>query len=95
LSIQATAKAHCGLNKFREHFIDTHRVDKAQSELENLNMRFPEINQYITKFEDLSNKAGYMLGHKEGTQLFIKGLPQSILPNVVKTLLNVDYTTFK
>jgi Retrotransposon gag protein len=83
------------LKEFREHFTNTHKADKAQSKLEGLTMRFPEIDQYITKFEDLSNKAGYVLGHKEVTHLFIKGLPQSILPDVVKTPLNVDYTTYK
>src|SRR5580693_6941957 len=83
------------LDKFREHFADTHKVDKVQSELESLTMSFPEINQYIAQFEDLSNKAGYVLGHEEVTHLFIRGLPQSILPDVVKTPLNVDYTTYK
>jgi hypothetical protein len=83
------------LDKFREHFANTYKVDKAQSELENLTMRFPKIDQYITRFEDLSNKVGYVLGHEEVIHLFIKGLPQSILLNMVKTPLNISYTTFK
>ena len=58
-------------------------------------MKFPKIDQYIAKFEDLSNKVGYILGHKEVTHLFIKGLPQSILPDVVKNPLNMNYTTYK
>jgi Retrotransposon gag protein len=83
------------LEEFREHFADTHKADKAQSELESLTMRFPEIDQYIARFEDLSNKVGYVLGHKEVIHLFIRGLPQSILPDVVKTPLDVDYATYK
>jgi Retrotransposon gag protein len=83
------------LNEFQEHFTDTHKADKAQSELESLTMKFPEINQHIIRFKDLSNKAGYVLGHEEVTHLFIRGLPQSILRDVVKLPLNVDYATYK
>ena len=83
------------LEEFREHFANTHKANKARTKIESLTIRFPEIGQYITKFEDLSNKVGYVLGHKEVTHQFIKGLPQSILPDVMKTPLNVDYVTFK
>ena len=50
-------------------------MDKARTELEVLTIKFLEIDQYIAKFEDLSNKAGYILDHEEVTHLFINGLP--------------------
>jgi hypothetical protein len=47
-------------------------------------MKALEINEYISKFEELCNKAGYMMGNTEVTYLFLKGLPKSILEDVIK-----------
>ena len=49
------------LEEFREHFANTHKVDKAWIKLENLTTKFLKIDQYITKFKDLSNKVRYVL----------------------------------
>jgi hypothetical protein len=47
-------------------------------------MKAPEINEYISKFEELCNKAGYTTGNMEVTYLFLKGLPKPILGDMVK-----------
>ena len=47
-------------------------------------MKAPEINKYISKFEELCNKAGYMMGNTEVTYLFLKGLLKPILKDIVK-----------
>ena len=47
-------------------------------------MKAPEINEYISKFEELCNKAGYTMGNTEVTYLFLKGLPKPILEDVMK-----------
>ena len=72
------------LVKFREQYQDTQSVERAQAELENLRLKMPEIDQYISKFEDLCYKAGYVQGNAEVTHLFLKGLPQPILKEMIK-----------
>jgi hypothetical protein len=47
-------------------------------------MKAPEIDEYISKFEELCNKAGYTMGNTKVTYLFLKGLPKPILEDVVK-----------
>ena len=47
-------------------------------------MKAPEINEYISKFEELCNKASYTTGNTEVTYLFLKGLPKPILEDIVK-----------
>ena len=52
--------------------------------LESLRMKAPEIDEYISKFEELCNKAGYMMGNTEVTYLFLKGLLKPILEDIIK-----------
>jgi hypothetical protein len=47
-------------------------------------MKFPEINTYITKFEELARQAGYTMGNPETVHTFIKGLMQSMMEEVFK-----------
>jgi hypothetical protein len=47
-------------------------------------MKAPEIDEYISKFKELCNKAGYTTGNTEVTYLFLKGLLKSILGDDVK-----------
>jgi hypothetical protein len=52
--------------------------------LESLRMKAPEIDEYILKFEELCNKAGYTMGNTKVTYLFLKELPKPILKDIVK-----------
>jgi hypothetical protein len=47
-------------------------------------MQFPEIDTYITKFEELARQAGYTTGNPETLHTFIKGLTQSVMEDVLK-----------
>ena len=72
------------LKEFAQQYTDTQAAERARVALESLRMRAPEINEYILKFEELCNKAGYTMGNTEVTYLFLKGLPKSILEDIVK-----------
>jgi len=58
-------------------------------------MKFPEIDQYIAKFEDLARLAGYTIGNEETINFFLKGLSQSILEDVKKPPFVTTYNDIK
>jgi len=58
-------------------------------------MKFPEIDQYIAKFEDLARLAGYTVGNEEMINFFLKGLSQSILEDVMKPPFATTYNNIK
>ena len=72
------------LEEFAQQYTDTQAAERARVALESLRMKAPEIDEYILKFEELCNKAGYMMGNTEVTYLFLKGLPKPILEDVIK-----------
>ena len=81
------------LTEFQDQYQDTQLVECARAELENLRLKMPEVDQYISKFEDLCRKAAYVLGSPEVTHLFLKGLPRSILEETIKG--PSDYVSIK
>ena len=72
------------LEEFAQQYTNTQAAERARVALESLRMKAPEIDEYISKFEELCNKAGYTMGNTEVTYLFLKGLPKPILEDVVK-----------
>jgi hypothetical protein len=72
------------LEEFTQQYTDTQVAERARVGLESLRMRASEIDEYISKFEEPCNKVGYTMGNTEVTYLFLKGLPKSILEDVVK-----------
>jgi hypothetical protein len=72
------------LEEFTQQYTDTQVAERARVALESLRMKAPEIDEYILKFEELCNKARYTMGNTEVTYLFLKGLPKSILEDVMK-----------
>jgi len=83
------------LEEFREQYLNTQAADRARTELETLTMKIPYINEYISKFEDLCRKSNYMTGNSEVTYMFLKGLPKSLLEDVLKAPQAVDYPALK
>jgi len=83
------------LEEFREQYLDTQAADRARTELESLTMKIPYIDEYISKFEDLCRKSNYMTGNSEVTYMFLKGLPKSLLEDVLKAPQAVDYPALK
>ena len=72
------------LKEFTQQYTNTQAAERARVALESLRMKAPEIDKYISKFEELCSKAGYTTGNTEVTYLFLKGLPKSILKDIVK-----------
>jgi len=83
------------LEEFREQYLDTQAADRARTELETLTMKIPYIDKYISKFKDLCCKSNYMTGNSEVTYMFLKGLPKSLLEDVLKAPQAVDYPALK
>jgi hypothetical protein len=72
------------LAEFGQQFQDTQKEDRAQAQLEGLRMHFPEIDMYITKFEELARQVGYTTGNPKTMHTFIKGLTLSVMEDVLK-----------
>jgi hypothetical protein len=58
-------------------------------------MKFPNIDQYIAKFEDLVQLAGYTVGNEETINLFLNGLTISILDDMVRPPFINNYVGIK
>jgi hypothetical protein len=83
------------LEEIEEQFVDSTIRQRSRVELENLKMRFPEIDQYISKFEDLASLAGYIVGNKETINFFLRGLPNDVMEDVLKPPITNTYTGLK
>jgi hypothetical protein len=83
------------LREFTKRFQDAGAEQKARTALEKLRMSNNEIDQYIANFEEEARKAGYTTGSPELTQRFLKGLPTTILKDIVKTPVPHTYEETK
>jgi len=81
--------------EFTEQFTDSQQQQRTQLDLDNCHMKFPEIDQYIAKFEDLARLAGYTVGNEETNNFFLKGLSQSVLEDVMKPPFTTTYNDIK
>jgi len=83
------------LHKFLQQFQDSQRENRARGEIERCTMKFPEIDDYITRFEDLARIAGYDANSGAVFQLFTKGLPDDILKEVLTSPTPQTYVKLK
>jgi hypothetical protein len=58
-------------------------------------MRFPDVDQYISDFEDLVRQAGYTIGNEETIGFFLNGLSPSILEEVIRDPFPQNYNQYK
>jgi hypothetical protein len=58
-------------------------------------MQFPDVDQYISDFEDLVRQAGYTVGNKETIGFFLNGLSPSILEEVIRDPFPQNYNEYK
>jgi hypothetical protein len=63
--------------------------------LKKLRMQFLNIEEYITKFKNLCRQAGYTQGSEETIDIFLGGLPEKVLANVLKPLFVNTYDDIK
>jgi len=83
------------LSEFQKQYLDTQAVDQAHAKLENLTMKMPYIDEYISKFKELCCKLAYMTGNAEVTYMFLRGLPKALLEDVLKAPQAMDYPATK
>ena len=83
------------LQEFTKKFHDSQQQDRAHIKLENLRMTFPDIDSYISQFEDLARQVGYTKGNPETTQLFLSGLDRSTLEGVLRPPFTHGYQAIK
>jgi len=72
------------LDSFRERFQDSTKENRARNDLKKLQLKGSLIDEYTSKFEELARQAGYLAGNPETHQLFLHGLPQHILEEVMR-----------
>src|SRR5258707_12057200 len=58
-------------------------------------MKWPDIDAYISSFEELLRLAEYTAGNNESANLFLRGLPHSIATEVMKPPLPTGYEEMK
>jgi len=81
--------------EFTEQFTNSQQQQCARLDLNSCRMKFPEIDQYIAKLEDLARLARYTVGNEETINFFLKGLSQSILEDVMKPPFATTYNNIK
>ncbi len=65
--------------RFRQAYMDTAESTKAQHELKSLHMTKDNLNDFISRFQNLANKAGYNLDQRVTLDLFQNGLPNNLV----------------
>ena len=83
------------ITNFRNRFMDSQKAQRARIELQTLKMTWPEIDEYISKFESIAHKAGYNPVDHNMMQQFLQGLPQSIGQKVLKDTMVKTYNQMK
>jgi hypothetical protein len=81
------------LHHFQTQFMDSTRQETAQAALNRYNFKFPFIDQYISDFEVLVRKAGYMVGSRETMNYFLKGL--KVAPDVMERVIEKAPTSYQ
>src|SRR5713101_6005137 len=82
---------------FEQQFNDSTRTQRSRQQLEKLQFKFPDIDQYIADFEDLANLSGYTVGNDETINLFLKGFEhaQDLLHRILVPPLLTTYYDLK
>ena len=83
------------ITNFRNHFMDLQKAQRARIELQTLKMTWPEIDEYISKFESIAHEAGYNPADHNTMQQFLQGLPQSIGQKVLEDMTVKTYEQMK
>ena len=63
------------ITNFCNHFMDPQKAQRARIELQMLKMTWPEIDEYISKFESIAHKAGYNPADHNTMQQFLQRPP--------------------
>ena len=80
---------------FHACFMDSQKAQRARIELQTLKMTWPEIDEYISKFESIAHEASYNPADHNMMQQFLQGLPQSIGQKVLEDMMVKTYDQMK
>ena len=80
---------------FHARFMDSQKAQRARIELQTLKMTWPEIDEYISKFESIAHEASYNPADPNTMQQFLQGLPQSIGQKVLEDTMVEMYDQMK
>ena len=58
-------------------------------------MKGTDYNDYIMRFKSLARKAIYVIGNKETYNIFLQGLPKSLLQDTLKPPIPLNYNNTK
>ena len=83
------------ITNFRNRFMDSQKAQRARIELQTLKMTWPEIDEYISKFESIAHEASYNPADHNTMQQFLQGLPQSIRQKVLEDTTVKTYKQMK
>jgi Retrotransposon gag protein len=83
------------MQEFNDHFADSQLQQRARLELNRCKMHFPDVDQYISDFEDLVCQAGYTIGNEETIGFFMNRLTPSILEEVIRSPFPTTYNEYK
>jgi hypothetical protein len=81
--------------EFKKQFEDSQREPRARMELQELEMKWPLIDKYVSDFEKLARMAGYNHTNPETMHYFMGGLPKSILTDVLRPPVPLTYHKMK
>ena len=83
------------LEAYAYQFQDSQAAQRAQNNLKSCRMMNNNYDKYISKFESLADKANYTRGSAELYNMFLEGLPTSILYDVLKPPTPLTYDALK
>ena len=75
--------------------MDSQKAQRVHIELQGLKMVWPEIDEYILKFEGIAHEVGYNLADQNTMQQFLQGLPQSISQKILEDTMVGTYEQMK
>ena len=83
------------LEAYAYQFQDSQAAQRAHNKLKACRMTNNNYDKYISKFEALTDKAEYTRGSAELYDMFLEGLPMSILLDILKPLTPTTYNMLK
>ena len=83
------------LTEFWDQFQDTQAAQRARNKLRDCKMKGADYDDYIMRFESLARRANYATGNEETYNMFLQGLPRSLLYNTLKPPMPLNYNDMK
>ena len=83
------------LEAYAYQFQDSQAAQRARNDLKSCRMMNINYDEYISKFESLADRANYTRGSAELYDMFLEGLPTSILYDMLKPPTPLTYDALK